>query len=188
MKKLIGALALSLAAANANAGLMDVSYIQVTNALGTWLQIAEIWAVDMSITNVALTGTATSNEAGGTYFTSPTLVNDGDLTGTYPNIFHEGAPTSNGAMVTLTLAAPTELAGFAIFGRTDCCSDRDVYNVEFFNESDESLYYAASLDATGERHAAFIEFGPSSQVPVPASVGLIGLGLLGLAARKKRQA
>lgn len=167
----------------ASAGLMGVNSIRVSNAVNTWLQIAELQAFDMFGVNVALTGIATSNESGGQYFTSPTLVNDGNTNGAYPNVFHEGGPTNNGAFVTLTLAAPTELSSIAIFGRTDCCSDRDVYNIEFFDSQNQLLSVLSDVDATAANgNVARIDVG-RVDVPAPGPLALLGLGLLALVAR-----
>lgn len=182
----VAALAIGLGAASANAALLGVSSILISNAgvPDGWLQVAEFEAYQLGTgTNAALAATASAPDSWNA-FSTPDKAIDGNTDGNFFNqsVFHEGNPRT-GDTLTITLAAVTDLSGFAIYGRTDCCSARDVYNIDFLDAAGATLFSATDVDATaGSDHVARFQF-PSQQVPAPGVLALFGLGALLLGAR-----
>jgi len=95
----------------------------VQNVSNTF-QIAEIEALEEGTgTNVALQangGVATALNSG--YGTNPGRANDGDLRQNYPNLWH--STSGQGTWVQVEFAAAANLEAFHIYGRSDCCHDR----------------------------------------------------------------
>jgi hypothetical protein len=172
------------------AGISGVKTIQVENALGTWLQISELVAIQTGTgTNVALTsngGVGSANSDWGNAGQQKPL--DGVAPAAYPNIYHSGG-TGAGFYYFLTLSAPYELDSLTIYGRTDCCSERDAYNVTLKNSSGQTLF-TGFADARNTSHSATLDLRQTAAVPEPATLAtfLTGLASLSfLAYRRKRQ-
>ena len=184
---------LALAAATfanpAQAGLIGVQSIVITSAVSPTLQVAEFQAFQTGTgNNVALAS------AGAVASTTSGIWNGDSTPGkaidnafsnlTFPNMYHN-APGTVGNLK-ITLAAAQELASFSIYGRSDCCSERDVYNVSFFGTDGKLLHSALSANANNALHMVNVAL-PNTAVPEPTSIALIGLGMLGLAGRRKIQ-
>ena len=169
------------------ATLFGADTITITNAIGNYLQVAEVVATqaltgtDVSLASNGATASAPDQYSGGS---GPANAIDGNTGGNYytDGIYHSaGYPGS----LTVTLAAPANLSSLTLYGRTDCCTDRDVYNVVIRNGAGSSIY-SGQLDATGASNSATVTF---AGVPEPASwaLMLIGVGGLGAVLRRSRQ-
>ena len=59
--------------AGANAGLVGVKSVEISNSINEWLQVAEFQAFDMSNVNVALTATASAPDSWSASSTPPSM-------------------------------------------------------------------------------------------------------------------
>ncbi len=175
LKVVIASLIISVSSF-ANAGLINVSYLEITNAKGDWLQVGEVIANDMFDNDVALTGFATATAPHQwSAISGPEKAIDGITLGNYNSgqIFHEQFRNST---LTVTFNSLQDLSSIQIFGRTDCCIARDIYNVSFYGENSNLI-------------AAFTDIAPgvSVDVPEPSTLAIFALGLMGLTARRLKK-
>ena len=188
MKKVLAGLCLSLGLiANANAGLINVKSIEVSNGIGEWLQVAEVVALDMLGDDMALTSAGAIASAADWWDARTLPINaiDGNTAGSYGlgQIFHEGNPRT-GDTLTIELSSVVELASIQIFGRTDCCQARDFYNVSFFDEQGSELF-STSVDSRFQSSPVIALPDTSVAVPNPATLALMIIGFVGLSLSRK---
>ncbi len=176
-------------AGSANAGLIGVKSVLITNAVNDYLQVAEFQAFQTNTGfNVALASAgATASTTSGSWSadSNPGKAIDGAFSDlTFPNMYHNAEFTTGNLKI--TFASVAELASFTVYGRSDCCGNRDIYNVAFFGASGNLLYTANSVNASNGQHMVNTVL-PNTAVPEPTSVALMGLGLLGMVAVGRRK-
>ncbi len=179
-------------ATSASAGLIGVKSIEISSAVPTWLQVSEVVAIEAGTGNdLALSSagaTATGSIYGPSPGSSPNFAIDGVGPTGFPNIFHSATAAAT-EVLTITLASASELTSLTLFGRTNCCSDRNIYNVSLKDASGIVLQSFSGLDATGSSDSGTVTLLDTSvPVPAPATLALFGFGLVGLGwARRKQQ-
>jgi hypothetical protein len=182
----------SIGSAASAATVVDATEVHITSAANDYLQVAELVAMDFGGVDVAYVGAG----HGGAVFapdqysstSQPGNAIDGalPLARSYyadPGIYH--SEFSSGGYLNVFFA-PTTLSSLSIYGRTDCCSQRDVYNITILNAGGQSLYTGV-FDATGSNHMASVIFDrPTGFVPEPAGWALMLLGFGGVGAGLRR--
>lgn len=188
----------ALIPATAQAGVNGVTHIEVSNAIGEWLQVAQVQAFGAGGTDFALasngaTASATSQleatgpngRSGANNAINATI--GGDYFSANPAnwIYHSGSQAASETL-TVTFAAPTSLSSFTIWGRYENQSQRDIYNVRLYGGRTLLASYS-SLDARSQNFVT-VDLGPiAGGVPEPSAWALLilGFGAVGAAQRRR---
>jgi hypothetical protein len=177
------------------AGLIGVSEIKITNSINNWLQVAEVIAIetgtgdDLALTTAGATGSSSGNYGpSGSGHSEEAFAIDGDTSGNWYNdeIYHSIAIVP--AWLSISLSTASELDQLILYGRTDCCSNRDIYDVELFDVNGTLLYTVSNQSANNNSHSVAINLPDTSSVPEPSTLLLMGLGAVGLSIRRKFKA
>ncbi|MEW5688350.1 MAG: PEPxxWA-CTERM sorting domain-containing protein [Pseudomonadota bacterium] len=154
--------------------------IEITSAIPTWMQIAEVQAFAWgTLTNVAASangGTATATSFG--YGGEPGGAIDGVVPVGYvgPDAFHSGSPNA-GEKLTITFATATDLASLKIFGVMDGGDARNLFNYRVLNARGDVLA-SGELDSRVVSPAEVTFDAPpvTTGVPEPSAWALMILG------------
>ena len=166
-----------------------VTKIRITNAIPSYLQVAELQAFNLSFTNVAASSNGGTAIGSSVYdvFSTPDKAIDGNTGGGYytDTIFH-GLTDAGSEFLEISFAA-TSLSSLTIYGRTDCCSARDYYQFELFNASGDMID-RDFIDARGPGQVGTFTFSAGA-VPEPATWAMLvgGFGLVGVSLRSRRR-
>lgn len=171
--------------------------LEITNALNTWLQVAEVKAFNASGTNVAAAingGTAIGALPGTWNFAStPAGAINGVIDSTFNfspapgdlTMYHPSTEGGANALI-ITFASLSDITSIDIFGRADCCSNRDIFGYRLFDGTG-AVVASGRLDASNPDHFASVSFAATPAVPEPATwaMMIIGMGMVGFAMRKR---
>jgi hypothetical protein len=198
MFKKISALALSVttvlaATAGSAQAASLVSQIKVTSASQSHLQISEVFATEFGTGNdLALTSAGATAMGTGSWNwqSNPDKAIDGAGIKNYPDIYHSDGRGADEYLL-IDLATPSMLESITIQGRADCCSNRDIFNLELFDEAGESIFTALNLDATSRNgHSVTVELPKAveaASVPEPTSMlGILAVTGVGAASLKRK--
>ena len=167
----------------AHAAVLGVARIEITTTNGDYTQIAEVVAMSGG-QDVALAATATASSMISDWDLAPASnAIDGNTGGDFyaDGIYHG----EFGDVLTISFNGATfDLDALTIYGRTDCCTERDVYTVKLFGIDGAVLFEQSNLAANGGAVSANI----ASAVPVPGAFLLFGPAIAGLAAARRRRA
>ncbi len=128
--------------------------------------------------------------SGSTFGTVPLDANDGNTDGNFGNgsVWHSDDPSFANDTFRITLASPTDLDAVALFGRTDCCQNRDNDLVLNLRDANGNLLFtsAAGIPDQGQTLRITNLTGGTAVVPEPAMMSLLGLAALGFIRRRNR--
>jgi len=196
MKKqlLLSAFSVLAIAASVQAATVVADRVVVTNSvINAGTGVATHWAEVQvfqqgSATNAAAAsngGTATASSTG--WGTTPSWAIDGNTDGAFGanTSWHDNDGQGGGPepdVFTVNFSAPVSVDSFNIWGRSDCCPERDnTFLVEFYNGANLVGSNDASIGDTFNTGVS-----PINAIPEPAamSAGLLALAALGLRRRR----
>lgn len=189
----------ALAAPATAATVVGATHMTVKSALPDYLQVGEFLAFDFDGTNVALASNGGVATAFSQYFSglAPQGGPDEAIDGVYPanydytfditvpGVYHSGGAGAN-EYLTVTFAAATTLSKIQIYGRGDCCTSRDLYDVTIYGAGDTVLF-SGRLDARTTGNDSLSFDAPTGGVPEPSSWALMILGFGGAGALLRRR-
>ena len=196
-KSFLVAAAVGAASLAAPANAVVALKLEISNALGSYLQVPEVQAVTSGAVNVAASanGGVASAALPGTWNFASTPAgaidgviqsnfnfspNPGDLTMYHP------ADSNPGHALIVTFAALSDITQINIWGRTDCCSERDLYAYRLLDASG-AVVASGQLDA---RATNFASVSLASAVPEASTWAMMisGFGFIGAAMRRRKVA
>ncbi len=187
----LAGLAITAAGQAAAVTVVGATKVRVTSAIPTWLQVAEVEAVEFgtldNVASQASGGVATASSVyGGGYL--PGNANNGSTTG---SMFHSGGPDGS-QFLQIILGHTATLTRLNLWGSTEGFNERDLYTVTIYNAADEVLY-SGNLDSRADRLSSVTFDDPistSGGVPEPATwaMMIVGFGSVGSMIRSRRWA
>ncbi len=189
-KRIVVGLTLSFVAHNASAGLVGVKDIVVKNGIGYWMQVSEVVAQQTGTGNDLALASAGATAVGSSVWepaSNPGKAIDGIAPNAHADIFHSQTSSSS-EFLKITLSQASELDSVTIFGRTDCCSHRDIFDLFLYDSQGVLLFEAFDLDARGSSHSATVSLPNTGTVPEPTTLAILGLGLAGIGFGRRKKA
>ena len=192
-------IAAALAAAALTAGpaaavtVVDATRIEITSAVADYIQIAEVFAFELdTLDNVASgaeggTATATGTGFGG----PPGGAIDGNADPVYGGHFYHSAGGAD--VLTIFLGRTATLDSLRIVGRSNCCRNRDAWNVTIFDASNTVLFSGLLDSRNSPTYDAVAQFDdptpPVGGIPEPSTwaMMILGFGAAGAAMRSRRR-
>jgi len=184
----LAGLAVAAAGQAAAITVVGATKVRITNALPTWLQVAEVEAIEFgTLANVASqasggVATASSVYSGG-YL--PGNANDGSTNG---SMFHSGGP-DGGQFLQIVLGHTSTLTRLNLWGSTEGFNGRDFYAVTIYNAADEVLY-SGQLDSRADR-MSFVTFddpiSTGGAIPEPATWAMMIIGFVAAGSMIRRR-
>ena len=160
------------------AGLANVASIEIRSSQPTYIQISEVVATEIGTgSDLALASAGATASGSGSYSATsqPYQTINGIGPSGYPDIYHSNGASAS-EFLTITLGSPSTLDSLTIMGRTNCCSDRDVYDVKFYDSGGTLLFSGTGYSADNGAHSVTINFpnaGPSVNGVIHETSGLL---------------
>lgn len=182
----------------ASAGVVDVAKIKITSTAksgdSAYLQVAEVIATefgtgqDLALSSAGAT-TSIHSQYGSLSSWGPHLAIDGNNSHIRTRGFYHGNNSAD-EFLQITLDAPAHLESISIYGRIDCCSTRDIYNLELIDSKGNQLLFMSVLNANNPQSLVHINLPNIAPILEPSTLGLMfgGLGLVGLLAWRSKNA
>jgi hypothetical protein len=180
----------ALFATNSFASLTGVSLIQIKHATNfidsqSYIQITEVFAKETLTGNDLASASASASATASSYGWSglPSYaIDDLNAGGSHGGGEFHSATSSAYEFLNISLAAPASLDEITIFGRSDGSSFRDMYDLFLYDDSNNLIFSAFDLDATGANHSVTV----TMPVPEPSILALMGLGIFGLGLSRRK--
>ncbi len=143
--------------------------ILIFNSKRTWIQVSEVVAIERRTgVNVAAARNGAHASARNQYAPNSGAENAIDSAmpparsfHDRPGIYHSGTEGPP-AELEITFAHPADLSRLTVYGRTDCCSDRDVYRFELLDRHGRILQ-SGVIAADNRDHAGTVMFDDSGR-------------------------
>lgn len=184
-----GALALAAAGQAVAASVVGATRVEITSAVPDFLQILDVDALEFGtlddVASAAEGATATAVSEG--FATSAFHAIDANPLSPY---FSSTGSASE--KLTIQLARSATLSSLRVVGRSNCCRERDFWNVSIFNSANDVLFtgqFDARTSSTFDAIATF-DAPPTGAIPEPATwaMMILGFGAAGTAIRSRRRA
>lgn len=183
-----GCLALAAASQAGAVSVVGATKVRVTSAIPSYIQVSELEAYEFgTLANVAAAangGTASASSVYDAGFEAAKAIDGDNLSTLFISAGFEA-----GEYLDIFFSHATTLTQLSIYGRSGCCTDRDIFNVQVFNRTGDVLY-SGQLDARATRSATvqFDDPPVTGGVPEPATWALmvLGFGAAGALLRGRR--